>query len=189
METENKDLIETFNCLAKDEKLNKMIIPEGNKLTLSDIKNFINILYKKYESYNDARRDFIWFTYDLENVTTIKFDQIEKERLEYFKNLIKHTKQIYNSIVKRPIPYLMMILLREDFRFFETEMELTEHEISYLNNNEIYQCARLAEDYTIIHRYDNHQFKDDYTFFLEKLNENLKEAFESVENRIKNFGG
>jgi len=185
MKKHENELKEIFNITAKEEKLSKFIIKDNRPVTIQDIRNLINAMYQKYDSYYEVIRTFEKLLEDIEYVSTRKFEQIEKERLNDFYEAMQHAQSNYESIVKRQIPFFIMELITEKCEVFLAELKVPQEDLRYLSRGDILVCARAAEDITVLYNYEVDEYIDDYSFFLEEFNKQLEQKIEKRKSELE----
>ena len=183
---ENNEVKEIFNMVAKDENFSSLIISEEKELTKDNVINLVNEIFKKYKTYFKAKHYLAEFSADVQEIETFKYEQIEKERLEDFKYLLSFCLQMYNGIIKNSIPYLFMRLLREDKELLN-DTKLSNLEISFLNNNDLYQCTSEALDLAVVNLQNIREDQDYYSYYIQILNEELNLIFKEKQNKFINF--
>lgn len=169
MKEKSNQLKTMINEIAREEKLNKYVIPSLKKPTLDNIIDIINACFRKYKTFDDVTRRLWRAINRMDKVETERFDELEIDRLCDFKYFLGEIKEKYEHIVKEPIPILVMELIDFQIPEFLDELNYSDEELSKLRRGDLIIIAREAKEKTIL-KITDFENVDYYEEFMKELN-------------------
>ena len=150
MKEKSNELKAILNEIAREENLNRYVIPALRKPTLDNIKDIINACFRKYKTFDDVTRRSWRAINRMDKIETDKFDELEIDRLCDFKYFLREMKDKYIHIVKEPVPILVMELIDFQIPEFMNEIKYSNEEIAKLRRGDLIIIAREAKEKTIM---------------------------------------
>lgn len=169
MKEKSNELKAILNEIAREENLNRYVIPALRKPTLDNIKDIINACFRKYKTFDDVTRRLWRAINRMDKIETDKFDELETDRLCDFKYFLREMKDKYIHIVKEPVPILVMELIDFQIPEFMNEIKYSNEEIAKLRRGDLIIIAREAKEKTIV-KITDFENVDYYEEFMKELN-------------------
>lgn len=172
---ENKELKKFMNSIAKEEKLEDLILKRNKKVQLEEIKALINGIFKKYKTFDYVEGCILDLVDSINNVDIENFEESEVQSIEAFNDFIVDDVMsfYYNKIEKDSILDFIMFLVENKIEIFLNELGYPIKMICEISEDELVVIISEAASNTRLNVGKNEEI-DYYSKFIIELNDSLK---------------